>query len=243
MNENEQNESLIDGHTESFFQDQRVLKQLIMNIRNISVTTMLLHLTWQNMSQSEAIITEVLAKIVEFRSIYNEINVYLKLLFKLFTMKDSISHDRIIKFLDYKVHSGIGISPNSFFEVVYRYKDQHTMFTILIILWWGDLLANKHIYDAAQPYYHRYKWMLPFINCIGFNKYIPQKYPVDYAGSVRNVIEDLHKLVIRFDPQNSSDSESSVEIEIGPEDEFPNNDLEPEPSPKEIKEEESTESD
>jgi len=110
-------EAILDSKTEGYFQDYRIFKNLINNIRNETARAILTHFSWENISMSTIYIEEIVNKIVDIKNVWSEVNPYLKELTNLFTLQDSFKKERVSRFLNAKVSPGlIGYNPTNFFE-------------------------------------------------------------------------------------------------------------------------------
>lgn len=172
----------------------------------------------------------------------------MKLVSEILKLEDSFQSERIDKFLTFELMaSSLGSLKSTFLEVVLRYKDIHTMFTILILIWWSDMMALSHIHEIAIKHAPKFKWMVQFINSMTY-RHLPHSIVMDHEGRIRNVSEELRRSISKFDIEISSESDESS-VEINCESDCINNNIQPidesdkETRPEEHKDEDSTSSD
>ncbi|CAG9332998.1 unnamed protein product [Blepharisma stoltei] len=240
---------IMDSITEIDFQDYRVYGTLLRNIKNDVVTKITLHLAWCNMESSISFTDGIFNMIMSYKATFNEVSPYLKILAEILKLEDGHIQERTERFLSAQLISGSIVAMRStFLEIVYKYKEIHTMFAVLVVLWWSDMMNLDPIKEVAIRHASKFRWMVAFIHQLNF-RHLPHSIIMDYEGKMRNVIDELKKSLPKFDIEISSDSdEDSQEIEFSNDYGFNNNsqpaeNADSEPKEEEHRDEDSTSSD
>jgi len=207
----------------SYFQDYRVFRNLLKYIRHQAVTRITLHLSYNNLGISVSFIEEVCNLVFLNKMNWNEVNPYLKLLSYILNLDDDVKEARVFKFFELQLETrGLISASSNFFDMLYRYKDVYLMFTIVVTIWWSDMLGVPHVFGVAMQEKAKYRWILLHIQSIN-SRLIPHPSFVDCFGRVRFVSEELSSVRNKLTDWVDSDSESSVEMELLPDQSFDNN--------------------
>lgn len=234
----------LDSYTDQFFRDYKVYKTLLNHHGLESIQRITIHLAWGSISHSMFYIEELMNTIINYKTNWNYTLPYLRILAAIFSLDDDYKEIRVAKAMTLQLIRGsVSSIKCGFWDMVYRFKDMHMMFTLLVILWWTDLFELPHVRAWSTTNMYSLKWMIHYVKFFNF-RYVPNQLIMDYANNMRNIQDSAKEALRKL--ENLIEDSSSEEEPRHPEEVIFSNDMvhsnQNAPVQQDLDEEDSTES-
>lgn len=230
----------LDSYTDQFFLDYKVYKSLLNHSGSEAVQRITIHLAWGSITHSMFFIEELMNSIINYKTNWNYTLPYLRILAGIYSLDDEYKEIRVAKSMTLQLIRGSVSSVKcGFLDMIYRFKDMHMMFTLLVIIWWTDLFELGHVRSWSTTNVNSLKWMIQYLKFFNF-RYVPNQLIMDYANNMRNVQESAKEALRKL--ENLIEDSNSEEEPRHPQELIFSNDMVHSNQNDPIDEEDSTES-
>jgi len=200
--------------TDRILQDFRVVRAFLAHYRPEPIQRLISHLSYGNQTFSSFLIDELLNMLNVNRMKWGALAHILRYLTSVLSLPDSYEEDRIRLVMTTPLQrtSSQHLS-NSLFDILYRFKDTCEMFTSIMIIWFGDMLARDKFRTVALIFRSQFLWISDYIQHFDARN-LAQSTVEDYRSATVHIptaLRRVKEVIAGLQEDRASSSEGTEE--------------------------------